>query len=290
MLTDIKNIINVEKINLPIISEEEYSKLKDYYDYKKLQWDLLDFNKIIYLSDDLKVKGFIIEPKITPANPLPCFIYNRGGSGEYGIIDDQKLFQDLSEFASWGYIVIASQYRGNNGSEGKDEYCGSDLNDVINLKTIIDNHPNIDASKIVMFGASRGGLMTYAASSSVDWIKCSIIKAGSTDEIRGYDERPDLKEFRQNMYDVNSEIENIKRSPLRWTDEKIQTIKNPLLLLHGTNDVQVNALDSLEMAIRLYKNKVPFEMAIYMNDDHRLRRNKFEVQSKMKKWIEKNLL
>jgi dipeptidyl aminopeptidase/acylaminoacyl peptidase len=288
MLTNIQNIINVEKINNPVISEEDY--LKDYYDYKILQWNNLEFSKITYLSDDLKVKGFVIEPKIKPANPLPCFIYNRGGSGEYGIIDEQKLFQDLSEFASWGYIVIATQYRGNGGSEGKDEYCGSDLNDVLNLKIIIDSHPNIDKNKIVMFGASRGGLMTYSSISEVDWVKCAVIKAGSSDEIRGYEERPELKEFRKEMYDVNSEIENIKRSPLRWSDEKIQNIKNPVLLLHGTNDNQVNPLDSLEMAIRLFKNKVPFEMAIYMNDDHRLRKSKFEVQSKMKKWIEKNLI
>jgi dipeptidyl aminopeptidase/acylaminoacyl peptidase len=287
MLENMKTIIETEKIELPVIKKDDYSNYKKYYDYKYEQWDVLIFNKITYLSDGLKVKGVLIEPKHNPKKLMPCLIYNRGGSGEFGTIDEKKIFNDLAEFASWGYVVIASQYRGNDGSEGKDEYCGSDINDIINLKKIIDEHPYIDTSKIFMFGASRGGLMTYKVLSKVKWVSSAVIKAGSADEIRGYEERPELKEYRKSMYDVNSEVENIKRSPLKWNDTKIKTISTPILLLHGTKDTQVNVLDSLEMAIRLQKNNIPFEMHILMDDDHRLRKNKLKVESIMKKWFAK---
>ena len=35
--------------------------------------------------------------------------------------------------SSWDYVVVGSHYRGNKGSEGKEEFGGSDVNDVINL-------------------------------------------------------------------------------------------------------------------------------------------------------------
>ena len=65
---------------------------------------------------------------------------------------------ELAKIASQGYIVVASQYRGNGGSEGREEFGGSDVKDILNLFPLIDNLHNADNKNIGMFGWSRGGM------------------------------------------------------------------------------------------------------------------------------------
>lgn len=246
-------------------------------------WSKLDFYKFDYLSDGRIVKGFLVEPK--EANNLPCIIYNRGGSKDYSKIEERQLFFIISKIASWGYVVIASQYSGNDGGEGKDECGGMDVDDMLNLKDILDQYDRVDSSKIGMFGASRGGMMTYIALKRVDWLKAVAIRAGSSNEIRGYELRPEVKEFRKDMYDVESEEENIKRSGLFWVDK--MTKNTPLLLVHGTGDEQLSVLDTIEMGAELYKNNIPFEMHIYKDDDHKMSKNSNEVMKKTRLLFDK---
>ncbi|TDJ55160.1 MAG: hypothetical protein E2O46_03200, partial [Ignavibacteria bacterium] len=75
--------------------------------------------KITYLSDGLKVKGYVAYPRDTSIK-YPCIIWNRGGIGNRGIIDSFTARGLFGQLASWGYVVFASQYRGNDGGEGKD--------------------------------------------------------------------------------------------------------------------------------------------------------------------------
>jgi hypothetical protein len=49
-----------------------------------------------------------VSPKV--GKNLPVIIYNRGGSKEHGKIEEKQLFFILGEIASWGYVIIASQY------------------------------------------------------------------------------------------------------------------------------------------------------------------------------------
>jgi len=113
-----------------------------------------------YLSDGLRVVGLIVKPK--KEGKYPVVIYNRGGHMEGGKIDVKELL-GLSMFARQEYVVIASQYRGNDGGEGKEEYGGADINDVLNLIPLAKSLPFTDGDRIVMYGASWGGLMTYLA-------------------------------------------------------------------------------------------------------------------------------
>jgi dipeptidyl aminopeptidase/acylaminoacyl peptidase len=94
--------------------------------------------RIKYLSDGYIVAGFIVKPKNIDRG-APILIFNRGGSEERFIINNTLLSRLLSFWASQGYVVLASQYRGNDGGEGQDEFGGSDINDAgeINVPTLI---------------------------------------------------------------------------------------------------------------------------------------------------------
>jgi dipeptidyl aminopeptidase/acylaminoacyl peptidase len=247
------------------------------------KWDSLIFEKITYISDKFDVKGFIVTPK--KGKNLPVIIYNRGGSKDFGKIEDRQLFFLLAKIASWGYVVIASQYRGNDGGEGKDECGGKDINDVINLKQVIDVLPNVDTNRIGMFGGSRGGMQSLLALEKMDFIKAVVCRAGSSNEIRGYKLRPEVQEFRSDMYDVYSDSENFKRSTVCRTHLLPKNV--PILLLHGSSDEQVIVLDSIDLATKLYENKIPCKLVVYPGDNHRISINQNESMDEAKNWFTK---
>jgi len=87
----------------------------------------VETHRIKYGSGGLKIGGYLVIPKDIEGK-LPVIIYNRGGNRNYGLID--KNLNHLEYLASNGYIVLASQYRGNIYSEGRDEYGGGDVDDI----------------------------------------------------------------------------------------------------------------------------------------------------------------
>jgi dipeptidyl aminopeptidase/acylaminoacyl peptidase len=69
----------------------------------------VDFYRITYLSDGLKVKGYLAIPK--KEGSYPCVIFNRGGNQEFSKITDESFIRTLGQLSSKGYVVVASQYR-----------------------------------------------------------------------------------------------------------------------------------------------------------------------------------
>lgn len=130
---------------------------------KEIQKHLSDVEifKLSYLSvDNLKISGFLIIPlNIKQKNPL--VIMNRGGNGNYGIVNEMMITRTLAKLASHGYIVIGSNLRGNDESEGIDEFGGKDINDVYSLFQIIDRLENVDLDRIYQIGWSRGGITNF---------------------------------------------------------------------------------------------------------------------------------
>lgn len=247
-------------------------------------WDKCNFYEIIYLSDGLKIKGYLIEPKkLKKKNPV--IIYNRGGSKDVGMINQIVLYFKLIEYINWGFVVIASQYRGSQGSEGIDEFGGNDINDVLHIKNVIEEMQYLDTNRIAMIGGSRGGMMTYKSLTIVDWIKTAIIETGVTDIEHNYSYRPQLKEFRRDMYDVDSTNENKTRSALFFA-EKINK-NTPILIFHGTKDDSVSPLDSLRLCEKLQINGNRYELHIYNDLDHIIRSKDKWAQTK--KWLKKYL-
>ena len=130
--------------------------------------------RITYLSDGLKVKGYIAYPNNTDKK-YPCIIWNRGGYRESGAIDSFTARGIYGQLASWGYVVFASQYRGNAGSEGKEELGGADINDILNLIPLADEIENADKNNWGIEGWSRGGMMTYLTLKENKNFKCAIL-------------------------------------------------------------------------------------------------------------------
>ncbi|MCH7722412.1 MAG: prolyl oligopeptidase family serine peptidase [Bacteroidetes bacterium] len=253
--------------------------------------------KITYISDGLKVKGYIAYPKdIT--NKYPCVIWNRGGIGDRGAIDPFTAKGVFGQIASWGYVVFTSQYRGNDGGEGKDEFGGSDLNDVLNLIPLADEFDCTVIDKWGIEGWSRGGMMTYLALTKNNHpaypaanFKCAIVTGGIANLRCNSDESP----FMRRLYEVtmgtysddefNQKCES--RSIVNFPEKLSKN--TPMLILHGTDDNRVLPHDSLDLSYQLLKYKIPFRLVMLEGGDHFMRKHRKEIDEMRRKWYEKYL-
>ena len=242
--------------------------------------------KITYLSDGLKISGYIAQPKATNKK-YPCLIYCRGGNRDFGSLNSFELFY-LQRMAAWGYVVIASQYRGGPDSEGKDEFGGADINDVINLLPALTQIPNADTSRIGIHGWSRGGMMVYLAMKKTNRFKAAVVGAGATDlyssiKLRDGFEAAVYAECIPNYY-KNKDAELKKRSAVYWANMLCKT--TPLLVMQGSSDWRVSPEENLELVNKLYKAKQPLKFILYAGGDHGLREYTTETDAEMQKWFD----
>lgn len=276
----------------PLVDEVNHPAMVEEVD-GVLQWrpgfayaDSLQVSKLTYSSDGLRVKAWLVQPK--RPGKYPCIIYNRGGVQEFGATRLPQAVGIIGRIAKAGYVVIASQYRGNDGGEGQEEYGGAEINDVLNLIPLLSEIPNADTSRIGMFGGSRGGLMTYQAITQTNRIKAAVVLAGVADKAAGIIDRPNLE---QNLIDLvpnyqqNKQAELTKRSPVQWVDRFPTNV--PLLIMHGSSDWRVKATQSLQLAMELEKYRIPYRLIIYEGDDHGLSGHRQQFFTQTISWFDR---
>ncbi len=218
-----------------------------------------------YLSGKKKISGLLALPKIHTAKKIPCIIYNRGGNKDFGILRPGALFVNLGRLAVEGYVVIASQYSGNSLSDGKDEYGGKDINDVIALYSILKTISFVDIKKIGMYGGSRGGMMTFLVLKKVKWVKAVCIRSGLYNLVKNANLRPEMKKVFKEAFG-GSKKEMIKRSVEYWADKLPKNV--PILMLHGSADWRASPIDALETSKKFIRYKIPHRLVLFEGADH----------------------
>ncbi|MEJ7736126.1 MAG: prolyl oligopeptidase family serine peptidase [Chitinophagaceae bacterium] len=248
--------------------------------------DSVNFYHIAYLSDGLKVKGYLAVPK--KEGKYSCIIYNRGGFGEFGKITDESFLRDLGQVSSKGYVIIASQYRGNDSGEGKDEFGGKDLNDVLNLIPLLNHITRADTSRIGMFGSSRGGMMTYRTLTRTTKIKAAVVKSGLADLIKWLETRPEMDTTIYAPlipgYAKNKTATLKERSAVYFAENINRT--TPILILQGTADWRVPTNQVLDLVNKLYQLKQPVRFILYEGGQHSLIEHRDNYYTQIINWFD----
>lgn len=246
--------------------------------------ETVNLYRIVYLSDGLKVIGFMAAPK--QKGKFPCIIANRGGRWDFSLWKPFSLAYYLGRMASWGYVVVASQYRGSiDGGEGKDEYGGKDINDVFNLIPVLASIPAADTSRVGIYGESRGGMMTYLALKQSCTFKAAVVVAGVADAFDVIKKRPEIEDVTyRNLipnYSQNKDEALTQRSALLWPEKLC--ITTPLLIMHGSADTRVDAAQSMTLVRKLYEHKHPVRFILFEGAEHLLTEVESEMLSQCKK-------
>jgi dipeptidyl aminopeptidase/acylaminoacyl peptidase len=241
--------------------------------------------EIKYLSDGLHIKGYLAIPD--GQGPYPVVIWNRGGNPLLSLWTAQSAWDVLGKVASWGYVVIASQYRGADGSEGHDEYGGADVDDVLNLIEVLNAVPSADRTRIGMCGRSRGGMMTYLALTRTDKIRAAVIISGLSDLLEAGKSRPGMLDmWKKQIPDFNDHMEETlkQRSVIQWP-EKLPT-NVPLLIIHGTADWRVSPLQAFDLVRALYAAQRPLRFVLYEGGSHGVPEFDEERNTLIRSWLD----
>ncbi|HSR18706.1 MAG TPA: prolyl oligopeptidase family serine peptidase [Ignavibacteriaceae bacterium] len=252
--------------------------------------------KITYLSDNLKVKGYIAYPK-NAQEKHPCIIWNRGGYGDKGAIDRFNARGIFGQMASWGYVVFASQYRGNDGGEGKEEIGGSDVNDILNLIPLAEEFDFADKNNWGIEGWSRGGMMTYLAllknpnfsvkGGYASGVKCAVL-VGAISNFMEYVESSDNRNsIYKTMLGEKDFLKKLEKRTIINFINKLPRI--PYLLIHGGNDETVPVSQTIEIANKFHESNIEHQLKIMENGDHFLKKHRKEVDQLKKEWYDKYL-
>jgi acetyl esterase/lipase len=227
-----------------------------------------EYYRLTYWSDGLRINGFIGFPKTQ--GPHPAVIYNRGGMWNAGNL----IGIEIVPLVETGYVAVASQYRGNAGSEGIESFGYGDVIDVMSLIPLLQAQPKVDPWRIGMMGGSRGALVTYMALKSEtltgqNRIRAAVTVGGITDLTMWYDQSPDFAEVLQIMVGPSPQAapeQYQTRSAVFWPE----LISCPLLLLHGENDWIVSPDQSRKLHDKMKALSKDVTLIIYPGDDHPL--------------------
>ena len=237
--------------------------------YEPCQLTNVQVERIWYLSDGLRVAGYLAMP-IHKGRKLPLLIWNRGGNGDRGALDDLTAYLILGIAASWGMVVLATQYRGNKGSEGIEDWGGEDVRDAFHLREVAVDIPECDPSRCALEGASRGGMTTYRLLTMFSDISAVMIHAGIADLRELVRAKPRFQEMIDQYLGDLSEHDRERgldlRSMTRFADTLPQ--KSPILLVHGDADTVVPLSQSRIAAQALAKVGIPHELVVIPGADH----------------------
>lgn len=226
--------------------------------------------RLCYMSDGLQITGFLTMPEAA-TQKLPVLIVNHGGCDDWSKIGGRFCFglDFLASLSIKGpYVVLASQYRGIDGSQGEDEWCGKDVDDVLNLLPLAERIPMADTSKLMMLGYSRGGAMTYAAIKAGMPLKAAVVVSGPTDLIQEYHERDEDMNavFRAHLGGTPDSAPDAykARSAFYWPEK----INVPTLILHGDADDRVSVTEAQKLSTKLDELGKPHKLVVVEGGNH----------------------
>jgi dipeptidyl aminopeptidase/acylaminoacyl peptidase len=247
----------------------------------------VDCARIRYLSDGLSVVGFIVRPRNTGDARYPVIVYNRGGFREIGQLDAWNLL-DFYGFASRGFVVLASQYRGSDGGEGRDELGGADVADVMALSRVAAHLPYADSSNLFLYGLSRGGMMSFLALQRGFPARAAAV-VGAVFDVEAFQQRApkivasalaDNPDYRSKGIALLRE-----RSVMNWPEQ----IDAPLLIIHGANDKEVPATEAMRFATKLAELGKRYQLIVYTDDIHEAANNRQDRDARIATWFKQHM-
>jgi len=264
------------KTPLVLLTPEQFAQ-------RRKEAERVDCRHIQYMSDGLKVSGYIWKSK-DATGKLPLIIFNRGGNGDFG---KALPWQNTWRFALDGFVVIAAQLRGSDGGEGKDEFGGADVDDVLNVIPLAESLGFADMRNVFLLGWSRGGMETAIALKRGMKVNAAAVGGALTDLHAELARRPSLgTNVWRRLMPAYGQAALRERSAIDWPER----IRVPLLLIHGGADWRVDPAETQRFAEALRRAGATYEVVVYPGDDHGVSVHKDDSNRRIVEWFRRYMV
>ncbi len=277
-------LLGVETVSLPLRALSMAKRALSTHDFRL--FEAVSLHHITYASAGYRIKGWLaLPPSKDSVSHYPALIFNRGGTGLRGALTDESAMSIIGYFASWGYVCVASNYRGTGGSEGTEEWGGGDVDDAMACIPLLDSLDYVDKQRLGLVGGSRGGMMAFMMLTRTNRFRAAITFGAPTmiNAIphSAYIRKTMVKHLTSTYVE---QLEAEKRSVVVWADKLSKT--TPLLILHGTGDRRVPAEHSITLAAELQRLHHPYKLILYDNADHVLAGRRAESNADIRWWLD----
>ena len=254
--------------------------------------------------DGKPVPAYLFVPKNlnrAVKHPAVVWIHGDGINQNYDGWHIQRNYAVYYSFHQYllqrGYVVIAPDYRGSigYGAAWRDgvyqDVGGKDFRDAALAATYLKTLAYVDASRVGVWGLSYGGFFTLLALTDMPTLyRAGVNVAGVADYAMYYEDpfHGSWTESRIGRPERNPEV-YAQASPVSRIDKLVR----PLLVLHGTADVNVPYLHSVKLIDEaLKKGKGPLvEFMTYPGEFHYFTREHVlrDAWSRVERFFEKHL-
>jgi len=248
-----------------------------------------NYNRFVvsYMSEGNKIYAMLTVPTgERPPSGWPVILFNHGYIPPAQYRTTERYVAYLDAFASNGYIVLKSDYRGHGSSEGvatggrgTPDYTI----DVLNGMASVAKHPDADPGRIGMWGHSMGGGVTLRSMVVNNTIKAGVIWAGVvasyTDMYNSRRGTPSGSttgggSSRGWRGDLVTRFGTPEENPAAWDavspNAYLAEISGPLQIHHGSADSTVPVAYSQTLQQQMEAVGRPSELLIYDGDDHNI--------------------
>jgi dipeptidyl aminopeptidase/acylaminoacyl peptidase len=232
-------------------------------------------------SDGVEAYGQLFQPAGGPARK-PAVVYVHGGGPRQMMLGWHNRWEYAFDYGanqylvSRGFIVLSVDYRlsvgygqafqfpANTGFRGAAEY-----RDVLAAGRYLQSRPDVDRTRIGIWGASLGGYLTALALGR----NSGVFAAGV--DIHGVHDRIPAITTTQVAHAIVGDglVEDDLKQALRVAYESspisaVETWKSPVLLVHGDDDRIVDFRQTIDLKRRLEDKGVRVEELVLPDDVH----------------------
>jgi dipeptidyl-peptidase 4 len=212
--------------------------------------------------------SLLLPPNVDPSQKIPLIVYVYGGPAGQTVQKTwgggTQLFHQL--LVKEGFAIFTLDNRGspNRGKKFsaaiRGQFGGIELKDQLaGLDQLEASYPQLDPTRMAMWGWSNGGSMTLFALTHSGRFKSGISVAPVTSQ-RNYD----------SIY--TERYMGLPKDNARGYDDSIVStaanLHGSLFLAHGTSDDNVHLQNTIQMTDALIKAGKPFKLMLYPNKTH----------------------
>ncbi len=220
-------------------------------------------NVVLTSPDSLEFHNqLFLPPDLSPGEQRPALIFIHGGPRRQMLLGYQYLhFYHMAYainqyLASRGYVVLSVNFRGGIGygrefrtAEDMGRGGSSEYQDIRTAGEYLRDRPDVDASKIGLWGLSYGGILTaQGLARDSDLFAAGVDIAGV--HFWGDSLDPTTTNYRA------SAVSHIEE----W--------RSPVLLVHGDDDRNVAFSQTVGLVQLLRSHDVPFELIVFPDEVH----------------------